>query len=329
MKKSICFILIISIFLLISACHSSIEQNSFVINELEVNTHNFEAAQPDFSNGKLVWSGGNDRESLSMFNLDKIFLYDIDSKHITTLYHTELNGQSDETQINNNWICWTDWNKSWDIYGYSIKNKEHFKIASSDNNSQENLSDFPRLTLSSNNYLAWFETDNISKQRTLKLYNIETRKEEDITKIEDVTSMPYLSNEYLVWSEDRTIFIYSLNKCKVVETINTNQHGVWTKVNDKYVAWEANGSLQLKRIGDNEKVTIAKDSVFFFDIGNDYIVWQSNSKHSSSILAYSISKNKTEIITSSGMFPYIRDNHLIWETRDENNKVIFHIAELL
>ncbi|WP_366922468.1 hypothetical protein MFMK1_002928 [Metallumcola ferriviriculae] len=335
MKKSILFILTICTILTVSSCYTPLEQKSFVINKFEVNTHNFNAAQPDISNGNLVWAGGNNRVSSSIYLLDKVFLYDLDTKQITTLFHTQFNGQTDETQINSKWVCWTDWNGEkgavWKIYAYSLERKKLYKIASGQSDLKPDQNTLPRLTLSSNDYLAWFQTSNADEilQRSLKLYNIETREERDIALVKSPKAMPNISRKYLVWSEDKTIFVYSLSKEKVIEKIITDQLAMFPKVNDEYVIWNEVGVyplLKMKRIGEKKKTDIFTGSVFFFDIGTDYIVWQS--KPNGSIFAYSISRNSTETITSSGLLPYIRGNNLIWETKGKDNKVIFHVAKL-
>ncbi|WP_163537362.1 hypothetical protein [Gracilibacillus sp. YIM 98692] len=316
----------------------SMTEEKFIKETYNIKTESFNVAQPDIYSDTVVWAGKNERKQKGIERLDSIFVYDNSEKENKQLFKTQLKGQTDETQINENWICWVDWSdeyaSNWVIYGYSRKDDELIQIYSSNDSPSPDKGILPRLTLSDNDYLSWIEkveNENTIKNE-VKLVHLPTKEIKAISDVNYGQSIAHISNNYLVWSSEKSIYIYSLQEEEIVETINTNQLVNFPKVNNDYVVWQELGSegpsdstLKIKQIDMDDKPieVVFKGNMFFYDIGHDYLVWQTGEE----IRAYSIKTKETKSL-GDGFLPYIRGNKVVWEQGEEDDYVIFKVAEL-
>jgi hypothetical protein len=285
----------------------------------------------------VVWAGGNNRDPKSLNRLDTIFLYEKNKKETQSLFETKQNGQADETQINNNWICWVDWSDEngadWVIHAYSRQNQDIIQIASSKDYTRPKKGSLPRLSLSDNDYLSWIEEKEVENATIseLRLIHIPSKKVETIAEVDYDRAIPHISENYLAWSNEKSIYVYSLQKKELVEKINTNQVVNFPKVNDGIIVWQELGSkgstnsiLNLKPIGKEiDPIEIFQGNIFFYDIGNDYVILQTKDK----IQAYSIGKKTVEHL-GNGFLPYIRGSQAVWEVGRENDYIVLQVIKL-
>lgn len=150
-----------------SSKEDTFQNESFIVETYNINTRNFSVAQPDIYEDTVVWAGGNNRDPKSLNRLGTIFLYEKNKKETQSLFETKRNGQTDETQINNSWICWVDWSdekgSDWVIYAYSRQSQDTIQIASAKDSTRPKKGSSPRLSLSDNDHLSWIEEREVGK----------------------------------------------------------------------------------------------------------------------------------------------------------------------
>lgn len=300
-----------------------------------IQTNNSNLAQQDIYDNKVVWSGGNvtGKSKEDMHILDTINYYDLTTGKITLIAKTRVNGQTDETQVNDEWVSWTDWNdpygSDWTIYAYSFSSKKIIEIDSSKSVLRPEVSQLPRLSLSNSNYLAWISEEwdeNKEFNRNVILYDLNKNEKKIIAKIDNPQALPFVSDNYLAWNSENEIFIYSIKKGDIIKTIPTSEMAIFPKMNNDVVTWQEGDTLYSMPLMGNKKELIYSDSIFSFDVGEKYIVFQSKS----SVFVYNIiNKSIMKYDQTNAMLPYIRNDDLIWQESQGNmtNLRVIHLDE--
>lgn len=301
-----------------------------ILNDITISTNNSNIAQQDIYNDTLVWAGGNIRDKSSNHLLDTIYEYNFIDKKIKAIAKTKKNGQTDETQVNEDWICWTDWfdpySNDWTIYAYSRKSKEVTKIASSTLKDSNVSGELPRLSLSDDGLLAWVETQK-NDINVLKVYNLNTKKEKIIEGDVEV-SIPSISNGFVTWTSNNTIHIYSLINNEIIYSIKAEHEVEYPKISKKFIVWKDGDDLYLQSMEDLgiNKTNIHSGDIFYYDVSDSFIVWQTQYD----IYAYSIEhKSVKKVNEKNGILPIIHNEILVWQEQDANGDfTLLHVKNL-
>ncbi|WP_028594397.1 hypothetical protein [Paenibacillus assamensis] len=289
-----------------------------------IQTQNNNVAQQDIFKDKIVWSGGNNNvmKKDDMHLIDGIYLYDLHTKKHKKIASTKVNGQTDETQMNGEWICWTDWlnpkGTDWTIYGYSMRDGKVHELDKAEKHSTLEITQLPRLALSNSNILVWIR-EELNEQgdmtRNLISYDLTKKQSKVISRIESPLALPSISDKYIVWSGSENIFVYSIVEDKIISKINLIEHA-FPRVNNEYVVWNEDDNLMIQHIQSEEKYEIVDEEPFFYGIGQDIVVYQIDE----SIFAYHIQNRHTRKLSEKkATLPHIRNNDVVWQ--EINGKV--------
>ncbi|RJG15176.1 hypothetical protein [Paenibacillus thiaminolyticus] len=316
------------------------QQNNQIITEFDkgsigIKTGNTNVAQQDIYKNKVVWSGGNHNElnKGSIHLLHGIYLYDIEDKSIKKIATSQQRGQTDETQVNNEWICWSDWNdplgKDWVIYAYSFSSGKIIKIDAAQNHLSGESSELPRLSLSNNGYLVWTSNELNEHRHNLKGIYLSSVGKEKISRIATTDypkALPFVTDNYVIWNNEKEIKLYSINENKVVKSIVTATPANYPKANNQYVTWQEGNRLFIQDIDKESNKLIFQGEIFFYGIGKNHVVWQNKSD----IFSYNIN-NKVimKLNHTKAMLPYIRNDDVVWQeqSNDEINLKVVTLTD--
>lgn len=345
-KRIVLYLLILSLMLLLVSCmqvstnsnpKNDVSQKNEALNNPQkgilINTQNTNLAQQDIFDNKVVWSGGHIRNKSknAMHLLDTVYYYDLKTEKIVKIASTSKNGQTDETQVNNNWICWSDWydpnGSDWTIYAYSFSENKIYEIDSSKNDLRPEFSQLPRLSLSNNSYLVWISEkldENNEVLKILYLYNLSNKSKKAIAEIDNPKAIPFVSEKYVIWNSEREIHIYSIEEDEIIQKIHTSEETNFPKVNTEFVTWQEGDSLYIQQLNGGKKELVYNGPIFFYGIGQNHIVFQSGE----SIYAYNIAnKSRFKLNDKDAILPYIRNKDIIWQELQDGmtNLRVVHI----
>ncbi|KMK76589.1 hypothetical protein AB990_15600 [Alkalihalobacillus pseudalcaliphilus] len=102
------------------------------------------------------------------------------------------------------------------------------------------------------------------------------------------------------------------------------------KVNKHYLAWqedhhdEQKSKLYLLALNteEEEKIQLFEGNIFFYDISDDYLVWQSNNR----IYGYSFESKAIAQLDDNGFYPYINGKTAVWERLTDHGEKKFRVV---
>ncbi|GAA0352908.1 hypothetical protein [Bacillus horti] len=312
------------------ASHEGID---FIELTYDIDTGHFKAVQPDVFNGTVIWTGDDERVEYTAHSDLRLYEYHLD-RGMELVAESRTGGQLDSAQMNENWIVWVDWllvdEGEWLIQAYSKETKETKEIARHTVGKHLPLMHLPYLSLSNSDYLAWLEKveeggDEKYEVNVMRLPEGLTNTVAIIDLNNDLqdklnNDLLYVSDEDLIWSDDTEIYVYSLKEESIVEQITAPRTVISPKANNRYVVWEeyyrdaTMAEMFIQPLGgEGERMRIRSGKVFSYDIGEDYVIWETNNR----IQLYSIEHRKTQLL-GPGKLPHMRNNEAVWSLIDDD-----------
>lgn len=316
----------------------AIYKKNFIRKRYTIETGQKEVHYQDIHGDTVIWSGGEDVPDSGSFEFE-LFQYNIATEKFDETFQSEIAGEVSDGQVNDDWITWVDSGTvdgefEWRIYALNRSTNEknlirHSKqVAGYGNPHIVN----PRLSLSTHeNLLTWVEPVAGEDKVVIQLYNLNSRELVTVDETSNLGTFPQISNHYLVYSDFKAEFpIYSLNRRQVdFRTVNKYEL-MFPKVNDEYIVWQEKTETGETRLVvmpaeyGRKEAEVFKGDINSFEIGDDFVIWESDHK----IYVYSLVRKETKII-GEGEFPTIRGNMAIWLLPKEGGEdSVFQVVEL-
>jgi len=158
--------------------------------------------------------------------------------------------------------------------------------------------------------------------------NEQNNKINIVSEIDNPLAAPHISDNYLTWYDGTHINVYSIKDKIVVDKISTGTDIKITfpKVSNHLVTWHEDDNLFYKQIGSSDIQLLFSGKIFFHDVSDEYLVWQSGSD----IFAYSFVFNERTKINSEekGLLPYVRNNIVVYQVGAESEEAILKVVKL-
>ena len=179
--------------------------------------------------------------------------------------------------------------------------------------------------------MTWVEPVAGEDKVAIQLYDLDTRVLITVDESTNMETIPQLSDDYLVWSSHNIEFvIYSLDDRKVDSRLMYKFELMFPKVADEYVVWQEKTETTATRLVvkpvqyGTKEFELFKGDIDRFDIGDGFVVWESDQK----IYVHSLVRRETKTI-GEGKHPTIRGNMAIWQLpKERSQNSVFQVVEL-
>lgn len=314
------------------------DMENFIWSSYTIETGQKDVHYQDIHGNTVIWSGSNDIPDSGSSAFD-LFTYNLKMDRFDETFQSEIAGEVSDGQVNDDWITWVDsgtvdGDYEWSIHAFNRKTKGKHLIRFSgqvDGYGNPHIVN-PRLSLSTRtNLLTWVEPVAGEDKVAIQLYDLDTRELVTVGETSYVETFLKISDHYLVWSDYKSEFaIYSLDRRQVDFRTGSKFELMFPKVNDEYVVWqEKTGTSETKLVVmlaeyGRKEVELFKGDINSFDIGEDFVIWESGQK----IYVYSLVRKETKVI-GEGEFPAIRGHMAIWQLPKEGGEdSVFQVAAL-
>ncbi|WP_438318670.1 hypothetical protein [Sporosarcina sp. FA9] len=282
----------------------------------------------DIHGDTVIWSGTNDTPESGSFGYD-MTTYNMRTEEFSELITSDFDFEVYGGQINEDWITWVDAGLfketgKWRIYALNRESGNKMVIRESSDvpgYSNPNVME-PRISMSSGtNRLTWAEPVAGENKTMIQLYDLDTGVMQTVGE-SDVRTLTKISNDYLLWTDgDKDFVVYSIKEKKMDPAFTNNMFTYAPTLNDTYVVWQeatetSETRLVISSIAGSKEVELFRGDINTFDIGEDYVVWESEQI----IYAYSWTYRETKEIGQNGEFPVIRGNTVIWQQLKEDSE---------
>lgn len=315
-----------------------VDMENFIWDSYTVETGQREVHYQDIHGDTVIWSGSDNVPDSGSADFD-LFTYNLKAERFDETFQSEVAGEVIDGQVNDDWITWVDSGTvdgeyEWRIHAFNRNTNERNLIRSS--NQVEGYGNphivNPRLSLGTRrNLLTWVEPIAGEDKVAIQLYDLDTRELVTVDETIYMETYPQISNDYLVWSDYKAeIAIYSLDRRQVDFRTASKFELMSPKVNGEYVVWqEKTGTSETRLVVmpaeyGRKEVELFKGDINSFDIGEDFVIWESGQK----IYVYSLVRKETKII-GEGEFPTIRGHMAIWQLpKEAGEDSVFQVTAL-
>ncbi|MDN4608445.1 hypothetical protein [Sporosarcina highlanderae] len=321
----------------------AVDMENFIWKRYTIETGQKEVHYQDIHGNTVIWSGSENVPDSGSFDFD-LFEYNLKTQRFGETFQSEIAGELTDGQVNDDWITWVDSGTvdgefEWRIYALNRSTNEKNliryskQVAGYGNPHIVN----PRLSLSThNNLLTWVEPVAEEDKVAIQLYDLDTRELVTVDETTYFATFPQISDHYLVWSDfgGYEFAKYLLDRRQVDSRTANKFELMFPKVNDEYVVWQEKTETNETRLVVMlvempvefawKETEVFKGDINSFDIGEDFIIWESNQK----IYVYSLVRKETKMI-GEGEFPTIRGNMATWQMPKESGEdSVLQVVEL-